>query len=150
VGSLDEPIGDPAAINTYLVCSAARDAGVKVLLSGMGADEIFFGYRRHIATLLAAQYRRLPVALRDPIRATLERVPVRISRFGLRRVRGARRFLSFANLPIDEAYRSSYSYYDSGELAALFPGQESAIAALQNEHQAVFDSQFGGDPINQM
>jgi asparagine synthase (glutamine-hydrolysing) len=43
VDVLDEPIGDPAAINTVLMCQAARDAGVKVLLSGMGADELFGG-----------------------------------------------------------------------------------------------------------
>lgn len=41
VRTLDEPIGDPAAINTYIICKAAREKGVKVLLSGMGADEIF-------------------------------------------------------------------------------------------------------------
>lgn len=41
VDSLDEPIGDPAAINTVLMCEAARERGVKVLLSGMGADELF-------------------------------------------------------------------------------------------------------------
>ena len=32
VDTLDEPIGDPAAINTQLMCEAARAAGVKVLL----------------------------------------------------------------------------------------------------------------------
>ena len=62
VDMLDEPIGDPAAINTLLMCEAARDAGVKVLLSGMGADELFGGYRKHLACLLAARYRRLPAA----------------------------------------------------------------------------------------
>ena len=41
--SLDEPIGDPAAINTLLMCQAARERGVKVILSGMGADELFGG-----------------------------------------------------------------------------------------------------------
>lgn len=40
---LDEPIGDPAAINTLLICDAAREAGTKVMLSGMGADELFGG-----------------------------------------------------------------------------------------------------------
>ena len=53
---LDEPIGDPAAINTFLICSAAREAGVKVMLSGMGADELFAGYRKHLANLLALRY----------------------------------------------------------------------------------------------
>src|SRR4030095_9997123 len=57
VHTLDEPIGDAAAINAYLICRAAREAGVKVLLSGMGADELFGGYRKHYANLLAARYR---------------------------------------------------------------------------------------------
>ena len=46
-------MGDPAAINTLLMCEAARDAGVKVMLSGMGADELFGGYRKHLACLMA-------------------------------------------------------------------------------------------------
>src|SRR4029453_635210 len=59
VDVLDEPIGDPAAINTVLMCKAARDAGVKVLLSGMGADELFGGYRKHLACVLGARYQGL-------------------------------------------------------------------------------------------
>ena len=55
VDVLDEPIGDAAAINTVLICQAARDAGVKVRLSGMGADELFAGYRKHYAALLAGR-----------------------------------------------------------------------------------------------
>src|SRR6202035_5068306 len=49
---LDEPIGDPAAINTVLMCEAARDRGVKVVLSGMGADELVGGYRKHLVCQL--------------------------------------------------------------------------------------------------
>ena len=60
VDILDEPIGDPAAINTLLICEAARDTGVKVLLSGIGADELFGGYRKHLACIVAARYQRLP------------------------------------------------------------------------------------------
>ena len=62
VDILDEPIGDPAAINTLLMCDAARDAGVKVLLSGMGADELFGGYRKHLACLLGAALPAAPAA----------------------------------------------------------------------------------------
>ena len=67
VDALDEPIGDPAAINTVLMCQAARDAGVKVLLSGMGADELFGGYRKHLACVLGARYRTLPKTLRSRV-----------------------------------------------------------------------------------
>ena len=54
VDVLDEPIGDPAAINTLLMCEAARERGVKVILSGMGADELFGGYRKHLACVMAS------------------------------------------------------------------------------------------------
>src|SRR5205823_6393264 len=64
VGILDEPIGDAAAINAYLICTAARDAGLKLLLSGMGAAELFAGYRKHYVCLLTARYRRLPAVVR--------------------------------------------------------------------------------------
>ena len=64
VDVLDEPIGDPAAINTLLMCEAARERGVKVILSGMGADELFGGYRKHVACLMAGRYGRLPAAPR--------------------------------------------------------------------------------------
>lgn len=45
----DELAADPALINTYLICKHARENGIKVLLSGTGADDIFTGYRRHLA-----------------------------------------------------------------------------------------------------
>ena len=64
VDILDEPIGDPAAINTLLMCEAARERGVKVILSGMGADELFGGYRKHLACLMASRYQ--PAAGRRP------------------------------------------------------------------------------------
>jgi len=46
---MDEPIADPAALNAMYICELARDQGVKVLLSGVGGDDLFTGYRRHLA-----------------------------------------------------------------------------------------------------
>ena len=45
---MDEPIADPACISTYLICAAARER-LTVILSGMGGDEVFAGYPRHLA-----------------------------------------------------------------------------------------------------
>jgi len=46
---LDEPDADPAIFPSYLICKLAREDGTTVLLSGTGGDEVFFGYRSHVA-----------------------------------------------------------------------------------------------------
>lgn len=151
VATLDEPIGDPAAINTYLICEAARKKGVKVLLSGMGADEIFFGYRRQKATLMAIKYNKLPAILKKPIETVVGILPVKIGNRGFKFGRWAKRFISFANLPVDEAYMRSYSYYDSKELKELLKDEHlPAIEELQQEHKSLFNSKYKGDVINQI
>lgn len=48
VACLDQPIGDGAALLTYLLAKKACQQ-VKVVLSGAGADELFAGYNRHWA-----------------------------------------------------------------------------------------------------
>jgi asparagine synthase (glutamine-hydrolysing) len=46
VASMDEPLGDPAMIPTYLLAErAAKD--VKVVLTGEGSDELFAGYENY-------------------------------------------------------------------------------------------------------
>ncbi len=48
----DEPLGDAADLAVYALSRAARGA-VKVVLTGDGGDEVFGGYVRHRAELLA-------------------------------------------------------------------------------------------------
>ena len=143
VGTLDEPIGDPAAINTYLMCAAAKDAGIKVLLSGTGADELFGGYRKHLACLLAQRYQRWPAPVRAAARGGVGAMPVAIGRHGLRTVRWARRFLDFAELPEADAFRRSYSLYDPSELTGLL----SPELALEVDHAvAAHDDVYADAP----
>lgn len=71
VWHLDEPLADPAAINTYLISQAARDSGIIVLLNGMGGDEIFGGYRKQLACLKAELYQTFAPPI---VRHTLERL----------------------------------------------------------------------------
>ncbi|MFF9145904.1 asparagine synthase (glutamine-hydrolyzing) [Streptomyces sp. NPDC014861] len=148
---LDEPIGDPAAINTYLICSAAREAGVKVMLSGMGADELFAGYRKHLANLLALRYQRVPRPLRRGVSAAVDRLPVASARRGYRSVRFAKRFLSFADLPEETAFRRSYTMYDRGELLALVdPGLAGTVDDVLTEHADVYEDNDLDDFVNRM
>jgi len=152
VHTLDEPIGDAAAINTYLICVAARQAGVKVLLSGMGADELFGGYRKHYAALLASRYRRLPRVIRQRVVSpAIDLLPVAGRRRGYRTVRWAKRFVSFADLSEEAAFRRSYTHYDVGELHEMLdPELGPAVDQLVEEHAAIYREGPADDQVNRM
>ncbi len=148
---LDEPIGDPAAINTLLMSEAARLAGVKVLLSGMGADEFFGGYRKHVACVLAGRYRDLPGFVHRTTGSVVKRLPLTAAGRGLRYSRWAKRFVTFADLPEEEAFRRSYSLYGPGELAAfLSPELQKDIEDVVEQHAQIYEDNQLSDSVNRM
>lgn len=117
---LDEPIADPAAINTYLIAKAAKDSGTTVLLNGMGGDEIFAGYRKHLASMLAITYRRIPQFLRKAlVESFVHFAPVAFSQRGWRTARWAKRFIKNAGCDPVNSFIGSYSYYDEAEFQQL-------------------------------
>ena len=151
VDVLDEPIGDPAAINTLLMCEAARERGVKVILSGMGADELFGGYRKHLACVMAGRYGRLPAGPRAGVRFAVERSPVSVGGRGLRYARWAKRFLTFAELPEEPRFRRSYTLYDPGELAALVsPDLAGSVDQVIEQHSDIYNDNSLPDEVNRM
>jgi asparagine synthase (glutamine-hydrolysing) len=152
VDALDEPIGDPAAINTLLMCEAARERGVKVVLSGMGADELFGGYRKHLACVLASKYHRVPSGIRHGVvQAGVDRLPVTVHGRGLRYVRWAKRFLTFAELPEEPRFRRSYTLYDPGELADLVsPDLAGYVGEIVEEHSEIYHDNSLDDEVNRM
>lgn len=97
VWHLDEPIADPAAINTYLISKEAEQRGIKVLLSGMGADEFFSGYRSHLACIKADSYQRVPKFLRRGLEKVVQEIPESNSKRNFKYVRWAKGFLKVAS-----------------------------------------------------
>ena len=72
---LDEPIADSACLTTYLVSKLARER-VTVILSGVGGDELFGGYRRYLGSSIWNWYKLLPRPMRrHMLPALLKLVP---------------------------------------------------------------------------
>lgn len=96
---LDEPIADPSSINTYLISLSAKEQGIKVLLNGMGADEVFSGYRSHLACLKADVYKEfVPQAIRLMIEKVVSKIPEGNTKRNFKYVRWFKRFIEIASL----------------------------------------------------
>src|SRR6185437_3811269 len=61
IEALDQPSMD--GVNTYFVSWAARQAGLKVALSGLGSDELFGGYNTFRTAVLLARLARFARAI---------------------------------------------------------------------------------------
>jgi asparagine synthase (glutamine-hydrolysing) len=116
---MDEPVADPAAITTYLICSAARNS-LTVVLSGMGGDEVFAGYPRHLAARIGLATDAMPRLLRSTMRAGIEG---RLSLGRPGRLRGPRRnlrkFVGGIDVTPQERYLRYASYYRPEQLTRL-------------------------------
>lgn len=135
VWHLDEPNGDPAAFLTLALSEFTRKH-VTVSLSGLGADELFGGYRRYLAVQWQNKYLKLPGALRNGlIRPALSMVPeARVHRW-LNYARIAKKFVDSVDQDPRAAWAKTVSYlplYDGplfqGDLAALHRATFSATA----------------------
>jgi asparagine synthase (glutamine-hydrolysing) len=105
---LDEPLADPSAINTYLISKAARDNGIVVLLNGMGGDEIFGGYRYHLACLTLDYYQKFVPGFVDSFfRFTTSKIPHASAKRNFKYIRWAKEFFNFSNLEQFDRYISS-------------------------------------------
>lgn len=63
LAALDRPTAD--GINTFLISRAVADQGIKVALSGLGADELFGGYPSHRLMPWLQLLKPLPVRIRQ-------------------------------------------------------------------------------------
>lgn len=72
---LEEPQSDLAPLNVLLIAEAARKNGDYVMLSGAGGDDIFSGYRRHVALHSERWWGWLPHLLRLGLKSLSDIVP---------------------------------------------------------------------------
>jgi asparagine synthase (glutamine-hydrolysing) len=115
VWQLDEPLADPAPLNVLYISGLARDQGIKVLLSGVGGDDLFTGYRRHLALRSERFWTWLPRHLRIQLRQLTGQLPVSFP-FG-RRLRKA---FSGAHLDGDARLVHYFRWIERSDLDALY------------------------------
>jgi asparagine synthase (glutamine-hydrolysing) len=54
----DQPVAGLSALGHYRLMECARERGLKVIMSGQGADEIFLGYRKYLGFYLQSLMRQ--------------------------------------------------------------------------------------------
>lgn len=124
VWHMDEPIADSAFITTYLVSKFARK-DVKVILSGVGGDELFGGYRRYLGGHYARRYGALPSWARKAASLAARRLPADRHNKWLNVARLAKGFIASAEMGADERYRSYVQVIARDTVASLLMAEST-------------------------
>lgn len=153
VWHMDEPVADPACITAYLVNREARKT-VTVLLSGVGGDEIFAGYRKYRAHALAQGYRRIPAPLRrrliEPLTTAL---PSMRGTFLKGYVRLAKKMARSGSLSPQHRFLMDSTYLTEAQKGAIYTRGAQKRANGSDPlvtHMAHFGRVRGADFLNQM
>ena len=150
---MDEPVADPAILTAYLVNREARKTAT-VLLSGVGGDELFAGYRKHQAHQMALSYQRIPAPLRrrliEPLVMSLPSMRgTMLSGY----VRLAKKMARSGSLPERERFLMDSTYLTEQQKAAIcLPAVQSQVAGFDpwSRHMSYFDEVADADFLNQM
>lgn len=96
-----EPYADSSCIPTYYMSEQTKKH-VTVVLSGDGGDELFAGYERYHAMVLAQMIQRLPWPVLRVIYGAGRLLPDQVD--PKNRLRRLKRFLEAASLPVNDRY----------------------------------------------
>jgi asparagine synthase (glutamine-hydrolysing) len=132
VAQLDEPLADPASLNVLYISKHAREQGIKVLLSGVGGDDVFTGYRRHRAVQAEKYWDWLPLGVRKTMSQVAQNLDQRSS-YGRR----LSKLFAGAELVGDERVVEYFRWTPDAALLELYTpetrralGAEAAIAPM--------------------
>jgi asparagine synthase (glutamine-hydrolysing) len=153
VWHMDEPVADPAIIAAYLVNREARRS-VTVLLSGVGGDEMFAGYRKYAAYELAQKYQRIPGALREKLIEPLVAALPSMRGTSIKgHVRLIKKMARSGSLAPREYFLMNSTYLTDDQKESLYaPGIRKNINGngAWSRHSEYFEIVSGSDFLNQM
>lgn len=149
---MDEPTADPAIIAAYLVCREARKQAT-VLLSGVGGDELFAGYRKHAAHYWAQAYQHIPSVARRLMEGFLAAAPSLRGTPMKGRVRLVKKMIRSASLSAADRFVMNCTYLDAQQKSDLYAPalwDELSISDASMRHRDSFMRVQDADFLNQM
>jgi asparagine synthase (glutamine-hydrolysing) len=152
VWHMDEPTADPAIIAAYLVCREASE-NATVLLSGVGGDELFAGYRKHSAHYWGETYRQAPAALRSVMERGINHLPSLRGSSLKGPVRMARKMARSGSLSSIDRFIMNCTYLDAAQKNELYTPalhDELTMSDASANHRVAFDGVQDSDFLNQM
>src|SRR3984893_1720214 len=150
---MDEPVADPAILSSFLISQAARET-LRVMLSGVGGDEVFAGYPRQLAMRIAGALDPVPSLLRRPIMSVIAETlpggrPGRLTA----PLRNAKKFARSAALNFEERYLGFGTYFTDLMKASLYSEDTREAASgfdAYREHRRYFARVKNAAPLNRL
>lgn len=135
----DDLIADGSQIPSYLITKEAAKE-ITVILSGMGADELFYGYAGHQLALLAQYFNKIPGALRKPILKQFENLNTGSGRF-----KPYKRYL----YKFGKNFKYKHLQYGVYSVVGDFENSMSVFRSTGADATAILDKYFKpeGDPF---
>ena len=126
---LDEPQADAAPLNVLNIARLAKEENIKILIGGAAGDDIFSGYRRHIALNFESLIEKLPLFLRKLIKLVCRYLPVRVTVF--RRIKKVTD--NFDNFQQDRLI-GYFDWMKASEIKKLFRNDKKLELAFYDSH----------------
>jgi asparagine synthase (glutamine-hydrolysing) len=149
---MEEPPID-MAIPSYLISEAARES-LKVMLSGMGGDEVFAGYPRQMAMKIASAFDPVPDLLRRPLMRTVAEVlPGGLPGRFTAPLRNAKKFARSAGLDFENRYLGYGTYFTDKAKQRLYTDdwrERTSTFDAYAAHRAYFAKARNADALNQL
>jgi asparagine synthase (glutamine-hydrolysing) len=149
---MDVPAND-MAIPSYLISRAARET-LKVMLSGMGGDEVFAGYPRQLAMTIAGAFDPVPRGIRSPLMNVLaSALPGGLPGKLTAPLRNAKKFARSAALDFENRYLGYGTYFTDEVKERLYADEmREQVRGMDaySEHRRYFARVKNAAPLNRM
>jgi asparagine synthase (glutamine-hydrolysing) len=141
LAAMDQPTND--GVNSYFVSKAARQAGLKVVLSGLGGDEVFWGYKHYRWAGFSEWVDRCP----GPMRRLAANAGYRLGDW-----RGKDSWMRMAWLrssgTSDRLYLTMRGFFAPNQVARLMDMTGAEIESAAEEHFAALGAGSGATGTN--